>query len=362
MLGCAAITMQRIRKTLLITGCGGPAAQNAVSSLRLTGDHYRIVGADCDPFKLPLVPGFDRKYLVPRADHDDYVPIVNRIIAAENVDLIHNLPDPEILAVSEKREKLDAQVFLPEHDALLRCYDKFAIKDILHQVGVGTARCIVVNERGDMQRALEEMGPKVWIRAIHGAAGRGALPVEDLDLACMWIDFHGGWGSFMAEEFLPGRNLAWQAVYFHGELVGSIASERLQYVLPNAAPSGITGTASVLRIIDDDIVHEVGARAIAALDPNPHGAYGVDLKENAAAIPYITEINPGRFFQPSFLYAKAGYPLMLKYFELAFGIRDGIDIPVRARVPDGLYWIRGVDTLPVLCRVDKWPALGEPFE
>ena len=347
------------KTTILLTGCGGTPTQNIVWALRQFGDRYRIIGAEYDKYKLWLTTGFDARYVVPRADHEDYIGTINDICDAEGVALIHAQPDPEVKALSANRDELRAPMFLPTADIVALCHDKFAIKERLTAGGVGTAESIVINEPDDIDRALATLGDKIWVRAVSGAAGRGALPIEKAEHGRMWVDYWRGWGSFIAEQFLPGRNLAWQGVYHDGELIGSIAWERLEYVMPSVAPSGITGTPAVSRLINDDQVHEIGKKTIASVDPKPHGVYGVDMKGNVDGNPFVTEINPGRFFQPSFIYGQAGYFIVRRFFELGLGHEAERPLEVRAVVPENLYWTRGLDLAPVLMKVDAWPDIGE---
>lgn len=347
------------KTTVLLTGCGGTPAQNIAWALRQFGDRFRIVGAECDKYKLWLNEGFEARYLVPRADHEDYIGTINDICDLEHVKLIHAQPDPEVKYLSAQRDLLRAPMFLPSADVVVLCHDKFAIKEKLTAAGVGTAKSVELEQPEDVDAALSALGKKIWVRAVSGAGGRGALPIDKPEHGRMWVDYWNGWGSFIAEEYLPGRNLAWQGVYNDGELIGSIAWERLQYVMPTVAPSGITGTPAVSRLINDDQVHEIGRKTIAAVDPKPNGVYGIDMKGNVDGVPYVTEINPGRFFQPSFIYAQAGYFLVRRFFELALGLEAERPLEVRARVPENLYWTRGLDVAPVLKKIDQWPDIGD---
>jgi carbamoyl-phosphate synthase large subunit len=178
----------------------------------------------------------------------------------------------------------------------------------------------------------------------------------------MWVDYWDGWGSFVAEEYLPGRNLAWQGVFKNGELVGSIAWERVAYVMPQASPSGITGTPAVARLINDEDVHTIGRQIVKAIDPCATGIFGVDFKESSEGIPCVTEVNPGRFFQPSFMYAQYGYNLVAMFFEVALGKAQPGDFDIQAGVPDDSYWLRGLDVFPVLRRFKAFPKAGQVCE
>jgi len=74
------------KTTIILTGCGGTPAQNVAWCLRSGGDHYRLVGVECDQYRVFLTTGFDRKYLVPRAEESNYVSVLNDIIEARLSD------------------------------------------------------------------------------------------------------------------------------------------------------------------------------------------------------------------------------------------------------------------------------------
>lgn len=336
------------KPAILLTGCGGSAAQNVVWSLQDGPAAYRLVGAECDHYRVLLTTGFDRKYLIPRAGTPRYLDALNEIIEAERVELVHAQPDAEVEVLSANRGRVRARLLLPADDTVRLCLDKYALTERLRGAGVPTARHVLVRAEADLATAMETVGPRVWLRAVRGAGGRCALPVEKLDHARMWIDYWGGWGEFVAEEYLPGRNLAWQAVYRDGALVGSIAWERVEYIFPRAAPSGVTGTASVATPVDDADVHRIGRQAVGVVDPRPTGVFGVDLKGDRYGTPCVTEINAGRFFTPSFMYARGGYNLVRLFVEVALGGERTLRLPTRARVARRRYWLRGIDLAPVM--------------
>ena len=346
------------QKTLLLTGSGGTPTQNVVNSLRHEKSDYRIIGADCDPFNVFLTKGYDRKYRVPRSDDSSYVQVLNEIIAKEGIDFLHAQPDVEVGVISANRDHIDAPVCLPSKEEVALCHDKYELIIALRKAGVPCAQSFLINNEADLDEAFNTLKSKVWLRLIRGAGGRGSLPVEDIVLAKRWIDYWEGWGRFSAEEFLPGRNLAWQCAYKDGSLIGSIAWERIRYIIRHVSPSGITGTPSVARFINDDDVHKIGNEAVKAIAETPNGVYGVDMRANSDGVPCVTEINPGRFFTPSYMYAQAGYNLVRKFFDVALDQKSESPLETRAVIPENTYWIRGIDVNPVLIRIDEEPVIG----
>jgi carbamoyl-phosphate synthase large subunit len=201
----------------------------------------------------------------------------------------------------------------------------------------------------------------VWIRALHGAGTRAALPVRTPDQAVAWIAW---WteerglapDQFMAAQTLPGREFAYQSLWQEGELVAGLARERLEYLYGHLTPSGQTSTPAVARTVRDSSVDDLALAAIRAIDPEPHGVFCVDIKQDANGCPCVTELNVGRFFTTSNFFAHAGLNMPDLMVRCALGER-----PPRLKSsplePD-LYWVRMVDMGYALVRgedLDAWP-------
>ena len=351
------------KPVILLTGCGGVPAQNVVWSLQHSEDKYHIIGVESDKFNIALTEGFSQKYLVPAARDSRYSAIINQIAERENAELIHAQPDVEVGVLSEKREEIQTRLILPSKEAVKVCHDKYKFIKTLQKRGLPVAESFLLKNEDDLEIATKKLGSKIWVRAIRGVVGgRGSLPTENIQHAKMWIDYWNGWGTFVAEEYLPGRNLAWQGAYFEGKIIGSIAYERIRYIVSHVSPSGITGNISVGRIIDEEEVHKLARKTVETIDSKPTGVFGVDMKGNVDNVICVTEVNPGRFFAPCYMYASAGYNLVQMFFDVAFGEANPNDFEDKAHIPENLYWIRGIDTKPVVRKMDKFPVLGEPFQ
>ncbi len=99
-------------KRILCTGAGGPAGINFVMSLRVAPEKMLLVGTEANEHFIHLA-STDEKFLVPRASQAGYIDKLNEIIRQQRIEFLHAQPDIEVEAVSEKREKLEATVFLP---------------------------------------------------------------------------------------------------------------------------------------------------------------------------------------------------------------------------------------------------------
>jgi carbamoyl-phosphate synthase large subunit len=179
-----------------------------------------------------------------------------------------------------------------------------------------------------------------WLRAAEGAGARGAILVEDLRSAYHWMRFWETSGQkvcWIAQEYLPGRDIAWTGIYFHGQLVTSFARERLEYIYPHLTPSGLTGTPTISRVIHDEDVNFYAERAVLTIDGEPHGVMSVDLREDKWGMPRPTEINAGRGFTTLGLWSLYGP----NFVELA--VACAVAQGAQVRLPSG--WPRE-DSLP----------------
>jgi carbamoyl-phosphate synthase large subunit len=175
-----------------------------------------------------------------------------------------------------------------------------------------------------------------------------------------------GW-EFVAQEYLPGRNIGFHSLWKNGELVTSMARERIEYIYPNLAPSGVTGTPAVQRTIHDDTANKVGTEAVLAIDSNFNGIACVDLKEDKAGKPCVTEINAGRMFTTSFFFSYASQLVRkdhyanIPYLYVKLAFKETIpNAPKYNALPEELYWIRHMDAPARLVRDGK--IIGQMYQ
>ncbi|HZO95741.1 MAG TPA: hypothetical protein VFB42_00060 [Gaiellaceae bacterium] len=345
-------------KRILVTGAGGPAGVNFVRSLRESGEPYHVVGADVSRFHLEW-PDLDAAYEAPPCTDPGYLDFLNALIEAEGIELVHPQPDVEVRFVSEHRDRIGARVFLPAPETIRVCQDKHASAALWARAGVHESASVLVEGRADLERAAAAFGLPFWLRATHGAGGIGSTPVESVEAAEHWIAYwrlRGRRWRFVAQELLPGANLAFTSLWDRGRLVCSQVRERIEYIYPYLAPSGVTGTPVLAVTRHRPDVNEIATRAVLALDAEATGVFCVDLKEDADGTPRPTEINCGRFFTTSHFFTAAGVNFPALYVALAFGE------PVPALPPydvleEGLHWIRHIDCPAVLRTEDELRAV-----
>ena len=356
-------------KRILCTGAGGPAGINFVMSLRLAPEKMFIVGTEANEYYLHLAPT-TKRYLVPRAKDPSYVDELNEIIRKEKIDFLHAQPDVEVEAVSEKREKINAIVFLPSKKAVKACQDKLESAKIWKKKNIPVARTLELRSKEDIDKAFEEFGKPIWIRARHGAGGRGSTPADNKVTALSWIKY---WKSrrvdwkFIAQEHLPGRNIGFHSLWKDGELVTSMSRERIEYIYPYLAPSGIMGTPAVQKTVHEKAVNKIATEAVLAIDSGFNGIACVDLKESEKGVPCVTEINPGRMFTTSYFFSFASkilrkdYNVNIPYLYVKLAFKESIPEMQKYDVlPENVYWIRHMDAPAKLVYNGK--VIGEMYK
>jgi len=349
--------------TVLLLGAGGSAAANVLDALRRADRTYRVVGADASSVNLHLSAA-DERVVVPRAADPDYADAVRSVVGKFGCDVVHAQPDPDVLSISRIRNDLEAATFLPSDQAITLAADKLRFAERMEVAGISVPEAQPFASFDDVTAVTDDLldrHPRVWIRARVGAGARASLPVRTGAQALAWVQW---WtderglspSDFMASEFLPGREFAYQSVWQDGTLIAGQARERVEYLYGHLTPSGQTSTPSVARTVRIPRVDDVACSAIRALDPQPCGVYCVDIKESSDATPKVTEINAGRFFTTSNFFAAAGLNMPDLVVRAALG-ESLVPVGSSPLEPD-LYWIRMVDMGFALVpghELDVWP-------
>lgn len=346
---------------ILVGGAGGAPSNGFIRSLRESDrtDDY-LIGTSCVPADLFLA-NVDEKYPIPPAIESGYPKALFRILTKTKVNFIHMQNDFEVRAVSRIRaqiESLGVKQYLPASQTVENCVDKEKSYQIWQNAGLPVPKTMILNNPADLKKAFETYGETIWIRAIEGAAGRGALPADNYDFAKIWIDRFNGWGEFTASELLTKDTVTWLSIWHQGELVVAQTRRRLSWNFGNRTLSGVTGITGVGETYSNETVDRISQDAILAIDNKPHGIFAVDMTYDESGTPKPTEINIGRFFTTHYFFTKAGLNLPKIYCDIALD-RKFPTIPKRINpLPDGLIWIRGMDVEPVLTTRIKLEAMA----
>ena len=186
-----------------------------------------------------------------------------------------------------------------------------------------------------------------------GGGGKGSLPTNDIEFAKRWINHFNGWGDFVAAEMLTPDTVTWLSIWYEGELIVAQTRIRKGWTHGNRTLSGITGVTKVGQTYSDDVVNNVAQDSIRAIDDRPHGIYGVDMAYDKNNFPNPTEINISRFFTTILFFTTAGLNMPKIFKDIALynefpKLKSTIN-----PLPDGLLWLRGMDTSPLLTTESK---------
>jgi carbamoyl-phosphate synthase large subunit len=168
----------------------------------------------------------------------------------------------------------------PSAETIALCEDRAACSRVLERAGVPTPSVRRVTGPESLKIELEELltrHERVCLRAARATGPQATLAVTSVHQAESWVAFWRAMRGlrhrdFILSEALPGATLVCQTVWHDGALVTS---------LTDAGP-------------DRDEVHAIATGAVRALSGLPHGAFSVRLRDNAAGIPCVTDVRPGR--------------------------------------------------------------------
>jgi hypothetical protein len=338
-----------------VGGAGGAPANNFIRSLRKSNRNDYIIGTSSTTSDLFLADA-EEKYVVPPALSEDYPATILRLLQKVRPDFIHLQNDFEVRAVSRLRVQVAAlgvKLFLPSEDTIENCVDKGKSYEIWHAAGVKVPNSILLKDENDLGQAFHLLGDKIWIRAVEGAAGKGALPVDNFEFAKIWIDRFNGWGSFTAAEYLTPQSVTWLSIWYEGTLIVAQTRRRRSWNFGNRTLSGVTGITGVGETYSHPDVDRVALDSILSIDKTPHGIFAVDMTYDNAGWPNPTEINIGRFFTTHYFFTSAGLNMPEIYCNIALENNfPSLNKKINP-LPDGLIWIRGMDVEPVLTNIEE---------
>ena len=341
-------------KKVLIAGAGGAPSEGVINSLLKSKKNDEIIGMGSEPTDLALSAAV-KKYYVPYANAEGYQEKLVAVLNQEKPDLVHFQNDLEIFVASGIRDAITqtgAKLYMPSHDVIDTCVNKHKSYLKWKAGGVKVPENILLNTEDDLKKALDKLGNKegkIWLRASSiGGGGKGALPTNNFEFARHWIGLYKGWGDFVAAEMLTPDTVTWLSIWYEGELVVAQTRIRKGWTHGNRTLSGITGVTKVGQTYSDENVDRVAMDAIYTVDKRPHGIYGVDMAYDATGFPNPTEINISRFFTTVLFFTEAG----LNMPDIFKNIALYNEFPVLEKkinpLPDGLLWLRGMDTKPML--------------
>lgn len=349
-------------KTILITGIGGLTPRSIAKVIRKNHPEYKLIGCDINKKAVGFfIKGLlDEYYVCPRCDSDDYFPWIEELVKNKSIDYAFVQPESEIVEWGDyydKNGKFPCPVFMGSKLLSTSLKDKSIMADLLE----GThfiPKTIKITQENPRYNDIEKIiGFPCWIRATEGTGGLGSLCVENISSLKSWLFINSDIHEFTVSEFLTGRHLANQMLYYNGEYVKGAALECVEYVMAKTSPSHVTGNTHFGRFLNEDSINQFCDECIRYLEKKlnikAHGILSFDLKEDKNGNMKVTEINI-RHMAYTGVMADVGFDLIEDTIKI---LEDGSCDNIR-REPFFHYkkpyvFLRDVDIEPIIIEIDK---------
>ncbi|WP_270816074.1 hypothetical protein [Hungatella effluvii] len=287
-------------KTVLITGIGGLTPRSIAGIIKENHPDYKIIGCDVEKKAMGFfMKGLVNEYYVsPYCDAPEYFPWLEKLVAERRIDYAFVQPESEIVKWGdyyERKGQFPCPVFMGCKLLLESLRDKSIMADLLKDTDYIPKTIKVTQENPRFEDVEKEIGFPCWIRATEGTGGLGSLRLDDLDSYKSWLFINAAIPEFTVNEFLTGRHLANQMLYYNGEYIKGAALECVEYVMANTTPSHVTGNTHFGRFINEDRINKFCDSCIRYLEKKlcvpAHGILSFDLKEDSQGNMKVTEIN-----------------------------------------------------------------------
>lgn len=292
-------------KTILITGIGGLTPRSIATIIKENHPDYNLVGCDVEKkamgFFMKTKDGrklIDKYYIAPRCDDLDYFPWIERLVEQEHIDYAFVQPESEIVEWGQYYEdhgKYPCPVFMGSKLLSESLKDKSIMAELLEGTDFIPKTIKVSQENPRFEDVEKVIGFPCWIRATEGTGGLGSLRLDDISSYKSWLFINSRIPEFTVSEFLTGRHLANQMLYYNGEYVKGAALECVEYVMANTAPSHVTGNTHFGRFLNEDRINKFCDDCIKYLENKlgvpAHGILSFDLKEDKDGNMKVTEVN-----------------------------------------------------------------------
>ncbi len=344
-------------KTLLITGIGGLTPRSIAKVIRKNHPDYRIVGCDIEKKAMGFFMNglVDAHYIAPDCTSPDYFPWIEALVQQEGIDYAFVQPESEIVEWGQYYEdhgRFPCPVFMGCKLFSESLKDKSIMASLLKGTDFIPKTIKVTQENPRYEDVEKEIGFPCWIRATKGSGGFGSLKLEDISSYKSWLFINSSIPEFTVSEFLTGRHLANQMLYYQGEYVKGASLECVEYVMAKIAPSRVTGNTHFGRFLNEDRINAFCDQCIQYLEKKlkvpAHGILSFDLKEDKDGALKVTEVNI-RHMAYTGVMAEIGFDLIEDTIRI---IEDGNADNVR-RDPFHHYekpyiFLRDVDVEPIL--------------
>jgi carbamoylphosphate synthase large subunit len=302
-------------RILLLDGNENQAVA-AVRSLSRAG-HHVVVGSAERWSKAGLSRHADSsfRYPSPRTRPGEFVDVIAMQARRAPGTWVLPMTEASTLPLSLGRDRIKeagARLALPDHETLVRTFDKDETRRIAESLGVATPRSIVADTLSEARAAAESIGLPVVLKATTSeqagpggasrAAGAPRYASSMTQLEESFAALRDRSASILVQEFIEGRGTGYYALMDRGELRAEFAHLRLRDVRPTGSGSAVRRSIAIEPAMRDaslGILVELGW----------HGVAMVEYKRKPDGTLVFLEVN-GRFWN-----------------SLALSIHAGVDFP-----------------------------------
>jgi len=277
-----------------------------------------IIGTDIDP--LASASNFvDSFYIVPRSEHEDFIPTIQEICIENNINLLFPLNDNDLRPLSLGKkilEKNEIIVAISQIKSIETTVDKWSTYQFFKNVGIKTPKTWIPNDNNKSDFPL-------LIKPRNGSAGKDVIKVNDQRELEFYIPRIK---DPIVQELINGPEVTTDVICdFKGSIIGIVNRERLEVRWGEVAKGRTIYNKNIIKncekIIDNlDIVGPITVQCI--------------LKENNA---YFIEIN-ARYGGGAPLGFAAGVQSPHWYLSIVSGIE--LDLPSIGSYKQNLYLSR----------------------
>lgn len=206
-------------QTILVTGGRAPAALELTRMLHRAG--FRVVMAESLKRHLSSQSrAVARNYCVPwpSTQPDQYVEALAKIVDAEKVDLI--IPTcEEIYFIAERRSTLppSCSILAPEWKLLHSLHSKWEFIDLAGKHSLSVPETVLLRDQAGVASAWES-GQLTVFKPVYSRFASQAVvrpkSLQHLDIVRPTNDF-----PWVAQQFIPGRQLSTYSVAYQGRLL-----------------------------------------------------------------------------------------------------------------------------------------------
>lgn len=344
-------------KTILITGIGGLTPRSIATIIRENHKDYKIIGCDIDKKAMGFfMKGLlDEYFVCPRCTSPDYFTWIEKLVKEKNIDYAFVQPESEIVEWGdyyEKNGKYPCPVFMGSKKLSVSLKDKAIMAELLEGTDYIPKTIKVTQKNPRFEDVEKEIGFPCWIRATEGTGGLGSLCLENMDSYESWLFINSKIPEFTVSEFLTGRHLANQMLYYNGEYVKGASLECAEYVMANTAPSRVTGNTHFGRFLNEDRINEFCDSCVKYLEKKlgvpAHGILSFDLKEDKNGNMKVTEVNI-RHMAYTGVMAKVGFDLIEDTIRIMEdGNCDNVERAPFYHYEKPYVFLRDVDVEPII--------------